>query len=92
MTRKCPRCRKPIVPQREPTKPEGAWMRRLERVLMDAPDGIGLLTIGDRELRVYDRARAEEHGIEHTYDGGAYTHGLVIGTVSSAVGIEGVSG
>lgn len=88
----CYRCREPVLTPRKPTKAERAWMQRLQRVLLDAPEGIGLLTIGDARLTVYDRKAAQENGIEHLHDGGCDTHGLTLGSVASAVPIEGVSG
>lgn len=89
---RCSICRKPILAGRKPTAKEAAWMRRLEAVLLDAPAGIGLLTIGDKTLHVYDKKAAQIHNITHTEDGSAGWHGLVLGDVCSAVGIEGVSG
>jgi len=59
---------------------------------MEAPPGIGLYTIGDRELLMYDQTRAKEHKIEHLHDGGAKDHGLLLGSANSSVNIEGVSG
>lgn len=89
---RCPTCRKPILAGRKPTAKEAAWMRRLEAVLLDAPAGIGLLTIGDALLHVYDKKAAQLHDITHTEDGSAGRHGLLLGDVNSAVEIEGVSG
>lgn len=38
-----------------PTKQEKAWMKKLERLLMNPPSKrLGLFTIGDAELQVYD--------------------------------------
>ena len=85
-------CAEPVLHPRKPSRAERDWMARLEAVLMDAPRGIGLLTIGDAGLHVYDAARAKARGIEHLHDGGAMTHGLILGEVSSAVKVEGVSG
>lgn len=87
-----PHCSEPVLFSRKPSRAEFDWMDRLEAVLMDAPRGIGLLTIGDAGLLVYDAARAKAHGIEHLHEGGAMTHGLILGEVSSEVKIEGVSG
>ena len=88
----CEICRKPILEPRAVTRAEKAWMKELETVLLRAPPGIGLLTSGDAHLTVYDARDAKKHGIDHTYDGGAERHGLVLGELRSAVAIEGVSG
>jgi len=85
-------CGAPILTPRGPTPEESRWMRRLEKVLKDAPPGIGLLTIGDDSLTVYRKTDAQAVGIEHVWDGGSSRHGLDLGTVHSAVSIEGVSG
>lgn len=85
-------CGEPNVTPREPTPDEAKWMKALERVLLAAPPGVGVYTTGDHSLMVFDKARATEHGIEHYHDGGAWAHGIVLGTIRSAVGIEGVSG
>lgn len=65
----CParECRDPIVKPRKPTAAERKWAKELEEVLMRAPKGIGLFTIGDRALTMFD----DTHGIEHIHDGGA---------------------
>lgn len=68
-----------------------AWMKRLERVLLDAPPGIGIYTIGDADLTVYDKAAYLASGVD-LCDGGAYRAGVVIGSIRSAVEIEGVPG
>lgn len=85
-------CREPILTPRKPTKKEREWMQRLQAVLMDTPEGIGLLTTGNAYLVVYDLKAALEHNIEHIHDGGYDTHGLNLGSVQSAVRIDGVSG
>jgi hypothetical protein len=37
-----------------PNKKQQAWMQRVEKLLSNPPPGIGLYTIGDRDLHVYD--------------------------------------
>ena len=44
-----------------PTKAEKAWMSKLEKLLMNPPsERLGLFTIGDAELIVYDLNRESE--------------------------------
>lgn len=42
------------------TPEEERWRKRLERVLMDVPPGIGLAANGDAKLTVYDRASLDQ--------------------------------
>jgi len=46
------------------------WMRRLERCLKDTPEGVGIYTVGDAVLFIYDKEMVEEQGLD-LYDGGA---------------------
>lgn len=43
-----------------PTKQQLAWMARVEKLLSNPPPNIGLYTIGDRRLQVYDSRRDQE--------------------------------
>ncbi len=44
-----------------PTKEEKAWMTKVEKLLMNPPsDRVGLFTIGDRNLSVYDKTHDEK--------------------------------
>ena len=80
------------TPQRRlATREEKAWMNRLEAVLMAIPPGLGLYTIGDPDLMVYDRIVQRSENIDIS-DGGASSAGIVIGCVGCGVNIEGVSG
>lgn len=88
----CLICDLPLYEARKPTAAEKKWMDELQRVLLKAPPGIGLATMGDPRLYVYDAAAAKRYGIEHIYDGGIEEHGLSLGTVRSAVKIDGVTG
>ncbi len=43
------------------TKPEKAWLKKLEKLLMNPPTNrIGFYTIGDCELAAYDRTKEDE--------------------------------
>jgi hypothetical protein len=80
-----------VTQRRQPTTEEKRWLRRLERVLLDAPYSIGLYTIGDHDLTAYDRDVVLDEDIR-IEDGGAEAAGVVLGTVRSRVRIDGVSG
>lgn len=44
-----------------PTKEEKAWMKKLEKLLMNPPsDRLGLFTVGDCAITVYDKTLDEE--------------------------------
>lgn len=90
--KRCTKCAAPILARRGMTAKERAWVARLEAVLLAAPDTLGLLTVGDGHLTVYDRPRAIKHEITHLHDGGPDAHGLVLGYVDTAINIEAVSG
>lgn len=48
------------------TKIEKAWLKKLEKILMNPPsDRIGFYTIGDCDLTAYDRTK--EHLFGHDY-------------------------
>lgn len=64
-----------------------AWAKRLERVLLQAPDGIELVTIGDAKLGVFD-ARAAAGADLHD---GRWCEWEVL-TVAAGCRIHGVSG
>lgn len=42
-----------------PTSKEMAWMKRMEKVLAAMPPRIGLYTIGDACLSVYDKSKEQ---------------------------------
>lgn len=74
------------------TKREQAWVNRLEKVLLACPsDRLGLITIGDPSLRVFDDKVARKHDLE-LHDGRAAKHGLVLDIIYSKPTIHGVSG
>jgi hypothetical protein len=73
------------------SKKEEAWMRKLEKVLMSCPPRLGLSTIGDAQLSVYDRIIAEKYDLE-LHDGLQESQGIYLGEVHSSVNIDGISG
>jgi hypothetical protein len=73
------------------SKKEEAWMKRLEKVLLSCPPRLGLSTMGDPCLSIYDRIVAEKYGLE-LQDGLQEQQGIYLGTVWSSVNIDGVSG
>lgn len=89
---KCGICKEPQLVTRKLTPKERAWVNELQSVLMRAPEGLSLMTIGGRELTVLDEAACKKHGIEHIYGGGATRHGVALATVSAGCGIHGCSG
>lgn len=74
------------------TKEEAAWIKKLEKVLKACPSNrLGLITIGDPSLTVFDDEYARAHDME-IHDGEAERNGLVLGFVRSKPTIHGVSG
>lgn len=74
------------------TKKEQAWIERLEKVLLSCPsDRLGLITIGDPRLTIFDDKVARRHDLD-LHDGWAERNGLVLGSVNSKPVIHGVSG
>ncbi len=73
------------------TTEEKKWIKKLERALKHCPTRLGLYTVGDAFLGIYDKVVQEKHdiGIE---DGGAEEVGIDLGYVRSSVQIEAVSG
>lgn len=82
-----------LHPDVEPlTKDEAAWIKRLEKVLLSCPsDRLGLITIGDPSLTIFDDRVARENDFE-LHDGNADRNGLVLGFINSKPTIHGVSG
>jgi hypothetical protein len=81
------------------TKKEQAWIARLEKVLLNPPtDRLGLYTIGDCSLSVYDRTRTDEiDEYQQDNNGGdfclAVEHfGADLGEVKTEMNIETTSG
>jgi len=73
------------------SKKEEAWMKRLEKALMSCPPRLGLSTIGDAQLSVYDRSVAEKYNLE-LQDGLQEAQGIYLGEIYSSVNIDGISG
>ena len=73
------------------TKEEAAWVMALEKLLLATPARLGLLTVGDRCLHVFDEAAVDLRGVDIA-DGGAEQAGLQLVTVSSRVCIHSLSG
>ena len=80
------------------SKEEKAWLRKLERLLMSPPtDRLGLYTIGDFELTVYDRTH--DDALNAAQDARAVDFcqivdelGVHMGTVRSACQIHSTAG
>ncbi len=73
------------------TKEEAAWCKALEKLLLATPARLGLHTVGDRCLHVFDEAAVDLRGVDIA-DGGAEQAGLQLVTVSSRVCIHSLSG
>lgn len=73
---------RPLTPEEE------RWVRRLRKVLADAPLTVHLLTSGDRCVSVIDAALADGD----LHDGAAERRGAVLVNVPCAVRVHGVSG
>ncbi|MEO9787540.1 MAG: hypothetical protein ABJF67_08020 [Aurantimonas coralicida] len=74
------------------SKEESAWIKKLERVLLSCPSRrLGLATIGDAGLDVFDDEVARRHDIP-IEDGGIARHGVSLGHVKSRPTIHGISG
>ena len=79
-----------LGPKREPRKmapAEKRWVAELERVLLRCPPTLSLMTIGDRELVVLDRARE----LENLHDGRAEWSGIALTSARSGCKIHGCS-
>jgi hypothetical protein len=77
---------------RQMTDEEKRWVRRLRRVLKDAPRTLELATIGDAELQIWCAEAARNASTDDLCDGGAETADVLLARVSSAVRVHGVSG
>lgn len=75
---------------REMSLEEARWVKRLGRVLRDAPKTLELVTIGDASLTVICAAGARQ--LDDLSDGKCERAGIVLADVQSAVRIHGVSG
>lgn len=73
------------------TKVEAAWCKALEKLLLATPSRLGLCTVGDRCLFVFDEAAVDLRGVDIA-DGGAAQAGLQLVTVRSRVCIHSLSG
>ena len=70
------------------TAAEKRWIARLEKVLLDCPDRLELVTVGDPCLQVVDADGARESEL---CDGAAHVDGIVLADIQSACIIHGVS-
>jgi len=78
-----------------PTKAESAWMRKVERLLLNPPsDRIGFYTIGDSELSVYDRSMEEEINAHDQQDfcQAVDAEDAALGTIKSTCAIHSTAG
>lgn len=73
------------------TKEEAAWCKALEKLLLSTPARLGLHTVGDRNLHVFDQAAVNLRKI-NIADGGAERAGLQLGLIRSSVCIHSLSG
>ncbi len=71
------------------TGQEKIWVRRLEAVLLDCPHRLGLYTVGDRYLTVFDALAYETVAppASHTIGSVLSAHNLDLGVARSAVNI-----
>ena len=81
------------------TKAEKAWLKKLEKVLMNPPtDRIGLSTIGDSYLAVHDSSREHEIGeMMEAYPSAEFCNaveelGADLGSIRSFCAIHSVAG
>jgi hypothetical protein len=72
------------------SKKERAWVKRLERCLLDCPPRLAIFTIGDRDATIFDEAAMTERGIEVGEGNGARA-GLDVAHIASGCGIHGVA-
>jgi len=70
------------------TRKERGWIKRLENVLLECPERLGLVTGGDAFLSVIDEEAGKRSEL---CDGAAYRDGVVLATVKSGCAIQGVS-
>jgi hypothetical protein len=80
-----------------PTKEEKIWMRKVEKLLSNPPsERVGLFTIGDRSLTVYDKTFDEQIDRlqDRNYDFCRAVDDLDVGlgTIESAVNIHSTAG
>jgi len=80
------------------TKKERAWLKRLEKLLMNPPtDRIGFYTIGDPDLTAYDQSRNDELSLHMDASDGDFCQsvdklGAGFGHVKSACPIHSTAG
>jgi len=80
-----------------PNKQQQAWMRRVQKLLLNPPPNIGLYAVGDRRLHVYDLR--EEDAIHAITDRGQGTDfccavdqlSAGLGVIEAAVNIHSTS-
>lgn len=73
------------------TSDEKAWCKKLEKLLLATPARLGLYTIGDRDLHVYDAVEVERSGLDIA-DGATSQAGLEFDIIKSRVGIHSLAG
>ena len=74
------------------TKSEKAWVKRLEKVLMSCPERLGLYTIGDKHLAVYDARFVRANDIDYDDSNREWWGKADVAYVNSAVFIDGLAG
>ena len=73
------------------TSEEKTWCKKLEKLLLSTPDRLGLYTIGDRDLHVFDEAEATRTGLDIA-DCAASSAGLVLERIKCRVNIHSLAG
>lgn len=75
------------------TKKEQSWLKKLEKVFADCPsDRLGLFTIGDPSLTIYDNTQTHLCRDGDICDGQADSAGISLGYIDTKVNIDGVFG
>lgn len=70
---------------------EKAWCKKLEKLLLATPPRLGLYTVGDRELAVYDALEVEKTGLDIA-DCATSSSGLQFESVKCRVNIHSLAG
>jgi hypothetical protein len=73
------------------TKDEKAWCRKLEKILMSAPDRFELTTIGDSALSVVDKEAMDSIGVE-IEESSASDNKMTLAEITSKPAISGLCG
>lgn len=80
----------------KPTKKQQSWMSRVEKLLSNPPPNVGLYTIGDKSLEVYDLRKEEQINsiMDRGYDFCSAVHDLDagLGSIDSTMNIHSTSG